>query len=295
MLLRQRTILSVLDAAGGAVGQLDLFKLLFLAREENELPAGAGHDFLPYKRGPYSFTLARDVRTLKASGLVRETKNSIEITAAGAKNAGKTPSSVSSLISATVKRHQARDTSKLIDHVYATYPWYTVNSKWEDRRAQERPTAEIAVYTTSYEGVQVDGLLNRLMHKGIDVLIDVRYNPVARRYGFHKSTLASLCNLVGIDYIHRPEVGIPGDWRADLGTSETYESLFKRYASDVLPAQEKSLIWLAETIKLKPTALMCKEADPKCCHRTTLAKTLADRTGLPVLDIGDEEVLGGLF
>jgi uncharacterized protein (DUF488 family) len=132
------------------------------------------------------------------------------------------------------------------------------------------------------------------MRHGIRRLIDVRANPVARRFGFHKSTLVRICPKVGIEYIHIPEVGIPGTWRADLDTFDSYQRLFNRYEAEVLPGQRDALEILAAMIRERPSALMCKEANPLCCHRTTLANQLARDLGLPVIDLGSE-VNGALF
>ena len=89
-----------------------------------------------------------------------------------------------------------------MDYVYRQYPWFTVNSKRQQNAA--RPVAALAVYTAGYEGQQVDAFLNMLMRNGIQQLLDVRNNPVSRRYGFHKTTLGRLCKSLDIEYVHRP-------------------------------------------------------------------------------------------
>lgn len=292
-------MLKVLAEADGPLGKLDLFKLLFLVDQENDLPPEAAHEFIPYQRGPYSFTLAHDIKSLEKAGLVKQTVKRVEATEAGEREAARTPALVSKMVEETVRRHQGRDTTALVDHVYATFPWFTVNSKWTERRAVPRPVAEIAIYTVGYEGVQVDGLLNRLIGVGVQTLIDVRFNPVARRYGFHRSTLSHLCPKIGIEYVHLPELGIPGAWRGDLGSPESYRSLFGRYEREVLPLREKTIEDVLEIVASRPSALMCKEADPSCCHRTTLARELAARSTLPVIDVtprpSDEEVQPALL
>lgn len=282
MLTRRRTVLKALAEAGGSLGKLDLFKLLFLVDQEEGLPREAAHEFVPYLKGPYSFTLAHDLKNLETAGLVTQTEKGVAATAAGLGEASRTPETVSTVVKKTLLRHRQRDTWALVDHVYAAFPWYTINSEWTARRAMPRPVAKIAVYTIGYECVQVDGLLNRLMEVGIQTLIDVRFNPVARRYGFHRSTLAGLCPKVGIEYLHRPELGIPGTWRGDLGSPESYRSLFWRYEREVLPLRDEALQAVLEIMLSRPSALMCKEADPTCCHRTTLARELSARSGLPV-------------
>lgn len=285
----------MLAEAGGRLNKLELVKFLFLLNEEHpSLPKSAALEFIPYHRGPYSFTLAHDLKNLELLGLLRQTTRNIALTPLGESVAAEAPAVLEHSVRSTYARHGQQSTDALINHVYTSYPWYTVNSKWVGRRAQSRPMAEIAIYTTSYEGVHLDGLLDRLMRHGVRRLIDVRANPVARRFGFHKSTLARICPKVGIEYVHVPEVGIPSTWRADLDTFDSYQRLFQRYEAEVLPGQRDALEVLATMIQETPSALMCKEANPLCCHRTTLANQLALGLGLPVIDLGSE-VNGALF
>lgn len=287
MLSRQRIIISMLSEANNRLNKLDLVKLLFLLYQENpSIPKAATIEFLPYHRGPYSFTLAHDLKNLESAGLLEQSTCNITLTDLGKVVARETPFALRHLVTKTHKAHGAKGTKNLIDYVYSTFDWYTVNSKWVHRRAYPRPVADIAIYTTSYEAVHLDGLLDRLMRKGIQRLIDVRANPVARRFGFHKSTLARICPRVGIEYIHVPEVGIPGSWRSDLDSFEAYQKLFRRYEKEVLPDQLSTLNTLSSLITDKPSAMMCKEADPKCCHRTALAHRLAQDLSLPIIDLG---------
>lgn len=294
MLSRQRIVLKILADSGSQLNKLDLVKLLFLLAEEcPELPRTAKHEFVPYRKGPYSFTLAYDLSVLERDGLVTQNPRSIKLTPFGRTQA-QVDATLLTAIGSVARRHADKSTSELVDHVYATYPWFTLNSQWTDRRAVKHPDAAIAVYTTSYEGVTLDGLLNRLLKAGIKRLVDVRSNPVARRFGFHKSTLARICPKLGLEYVHVPEVGVPSEWRSDLNAVAAYEALFTRYKNEVLPEQVLALQSLQKLIQEKPTALMCKEADPRCCHRTTLAEELSKHLNLPVVDLG-EEVSVGLF
>ena len=104
-------------------------------------------------------------------------------------------------------------------------------------------------------------------------IVDVRRNPVARRYGFHKSSLSRLCSKVNIEYVHVPELGIPSDLRQNLDCQAAYDRLFEQYERELLPqaqAQE-ALCRLAQLLSSKPTALMCMEAEPTMCHRSRVA------------------------
>ena len=116
----------------------------------------------------------------------------------------------------------------MVDAVYRKYPWFTMNSDVLQKRTVKRPKAEPAVYTKiGYEGLMVDSLLDILLRKGISRLVDVRCNPIARRYGFHRSTLMGLCADLGIEYVHVASLGVPSAWRVNLSDSESGESLFR--------------------------------------------------------------------
>ncbi|WP_322493978.1 DUF488 domain-containing protein [Chloroflexus sp.] len=141
----------------------------------------------------------------------------------------------------------------------------------------------IAIYTIGYEQLSIGDFLNRVLKNGIRQIIDVRYNPVARRYGFHKSTLARLCKSLDIEYIHLPELGIPGEQREHVVTMADYQTLFQRYRVSILPCQATAMATAARALATLPSAFMCMEADPARCHRSQLAAVLAQQTGLPVV------------
>jgi len=186
-----------------------------------------------------------------------------------------------------VERFESRPSDALIDYVYDAFPWFTVNS--HIRRLQSRPMAKCAVYTTGYERWSVDQLLNELMRRGVVRIIDVRQNPIARRYGFHKSTLCRLASNVGIDYVHFPELGIPSELRRNLHSAADYASLFDEYTEAILPRRQDAVEKVGSLIAEKPSVLLCMEADPAMCHRTRLAAVVSLQTGLPVQDIRGTE------
>ena len=184
-----------------------------------------------------------------------------------------------------VKRFSGSRPTALIDHVYGRHPWFTINSKI--RQAASRPVAQPAVFTAGYEGLLIDGFLNGLLKSGIARLIDVRHNPIARRYGFHKSTLDRLCGYLGIEYRHVPELGIPSEERQDLAEGGTVarKRLFDSYERTTLATQGRAIAAVAELVKEKASVLVCMEAKPCECHRSHLAKPVAAITGLPIVHL----------
>ena len=131
----------------------------------------------------------------------------------------------------------------------------------------------------------VDALLDCLLRKGIKRIIDVRCNPIARRYGFHKATLCKLSGDVGIEYIHFPSLGIPSVWRADLHDQAAYDRLFERYEKEIIPKQSATIDRIAALATESPSALMCMEATHDCCHRSRLGAEVSRRTSLPVIEL----------
>jgi len=285
MFTRQRALLRLVENEGGRIERLRLVKLAFLLSRDASNAASSVYDFVPYKRGPFSFMLYYDLRGLVGDGWFRENDHHIETVALPAIETSSLESSFLERIDAVNRACRSLTTSALVDSIYAKHPWFTVNAENESKRRATRPTGEAAIYTVGYEGLTVDALLNLLMENGIRRLIDVRCNPVARRYGFHKSTANRLCNDVDIDYVHFPSLGIPSSWRSDLSSKESYEVLFRRYEQDVLPGSSFDIDRVAELVAEQPSALMCMEADNRCCHRSHLAIEVARRTRLPIREL----------
>lgn len=284
MLNRQKAILFMLKRAGGAASRLLLTKWAFLLAHETESKGGtAFYQFVPYHYGPYSFSLAREINTLVRDGFIEEPNRKIwSLTRAGFYTAHVLPVTIERDAVDVMRKYGTTSVETLLASIYTRYPWFTVNSKEERKRAQTRPVASSAVYTLGYEGLMVDGFLDRLVRSGIQCLVDVRNNPVSRRYGFHKSTLSRLCEYLGITYRHFPELGIPSESRACLQSTSDYQALFDRYRHDMLPRHTAAVQKAAEVLAARPSALVCMEADPECCHRSHLATALAKLTGLPI-------------
>jgi uncharacterized protein (DUF488 family) len=153
---------------------------------------------------------------------------------------------------------------------------------------QERFEAEIAIYTVGYEGKQIDRFLNELMVHGIQRVIDIRSNPIARRYGYHGSTLRRLCKKLKIDYVHTPELGIVGELRQNLNTYSDWQKLFDYYKKNTIEKQKDKIIDVIALIQEKASVLVCQEADPQFCHRSILSNEIEQRTGLPIKHITGE-------
>ena len=287
MLHRQKALLSILQQVGGQATILQLMKWAFLLGQETQSRGGKTfYQFLPFRYGPYSFTLNRETDTLVRNGFMEKAADKLwQLTTLGKEQEVKLPNAIAQDITVVTQQYGNFSGSALIDIVYANYPWFTVNSDLSGRRREQRPVAERAIYTAGYEGKTVDEFLNLLMRSGICRLIDVRYNPISRRYGFHKSTLKRLCNALDIDYQHLPGLGIPGSARADLSSTDGYVALFKEYRCG-LSDRWDDLQRAKSLLKSEPSVLVCMEANPECCHRNVLAQYLVGMMELPIKHLG---------
>lgn len=286
MLKRQRTLLTLLRRLGGEAGRLDLIKLAFLLREHGR-GGESFYDFVPYHYGPYSFSLMQEMTALVRDGFVGQPDDKTwTLTAAGeaecVRNAGPAASGVASIVDEFGKL----TTSDLIDHVYDRYPWFGLNTKLKDKTKPKRPTAEPAVYTVGYEKLAVEELLDLLLRSGMQVLVDVRRNPLSRRYGFHGSTLRRLCGYVGVEYAHFPALGIASEERRDLSGVSSYEKLFQQYEATTLKDEGSKIDEVVKFMRTRAAAVMCAEADPCMCHRGRLANEVSRRSGLPIKHLG---------
>jgi uncharacterized protein (DUF488 family) len=285
MFSRQRAILRLLHNEGGCTSRLRLVKLAFMLSRELEAPRTGVYEFVPYRMGPFSFTLYYDLRTLGQEGWVDEREYEVRLAQGAELETAFLDRHFEAMIDRVSNKYRGTSTPELVDYVYTEHPWFTLNSEATQKRAVARPKVGPAIYTVGYEGIMVDGLLDILLHAGVEQLIDVRCNPIARRYGFHKSTLNRLCADLGIEYVHVPLLGIPSVWRADLGDRASYERLFTRYELEILPAQLASVRHVARLIERRPSALMCMEADHASCHRSRLADKISKDTGLKIIEL----------
>lgn len=283
MLNRQKALLGLVRLAGGDIDRLVLTKWAFLLRHESESRGGESfYDFVPYQYGPFSFGLYQEAEKLVAQGYLQERGSNgwrlgeVEAPAVVDRN-------LSRDLTAVATKFQKNHVDILLDYVYERYPYFTINSK--RKKLAKRRVAPLAVYTAGYEGKSIDAFLNGLTEAGIAHLVDVRRNPIARRFGFHRSTLARLCGHLSIRYSHVPALGIPSEMRQKLDSQAAYESLFSEYESTTLQSERAAIATVCDWVRESPSVLVCMEAEPSCCHRARLAKPVSDDTALPIIHL----------
>lgn len=290
MLNRQRLILALLDRAGGPIQHTLLVKLAFLLREET--PVGQDrtfYGFVPYRHGPFSFALYRELESLKCNGYVEWGEKSVSLNTRAGKLTQEqierlNPTQVDA-VESVVGEYGRRRRPALLRDVYRRYPWYAINSELEEYLPSEvphRPRREVAAYTVGYEGKSVDEFFNGLLASGMTGILDVRANPVSRKYGFAKRSMSRIAGNLGLAYHHLPELGITGEHRADLSDFASYQRLLNRYEKKMLPKRTAHVREATGLLRSQPLALLCMEKDVRCCHRGRLANRVAQESGLAV-------------
>lgn len=289
MFLRQKTILRFLQNEGGYASKLRLMKLAFLLKNEGaNIPRTASYEFLPYHYGPFSFTMYHELDSLQRDGMLVPNEQDFRLCSSGEATAKKLEKEIAFEVDKLSRRFAQVQTNTLVSQVYSRYPWYTLNSKDEKKRALVLPKSPIAVYTVGYEGLMIDGLIDLLLKNGIQRLIDVRRNPIARRFGFHKSTMERVFRDLKIDYVHVPELGVPSEMREDLESESDYKKLFSQYRKEIIPNAAAAIKKVTEFIKERPSVFMCKEANSSCCHRSQLGDIISQKTGLSLIELRAE-------
>ena len=289
MLVRRRILLGLMHLAGEPLARTKLVKLAFLLSQEEAGTLPAFYDFVPFKFGAFSFVLYRDVAALLNQGFLAEDGQRWSLAAARRDSVGRSvrdlPGAILGALERTVARYGAMPVEELLRLTYSRYPEYAVRSERTDIPAAAgaaRPRAEIAVYTCGYQGGSVDAFFGRLLQAGIETIIDVRFNPVSRNYGLARKSMSAIAADLGIEYAHRPELGIPPERRRNLDEAGAREGLLDWYRDEFLPGKAEAVELVAEELKRRPAALVCMEADVRCCHRGRLAEAVAERAGLPV-------------
>ncbi len=293
MLTRERIALKVLEEAGGSLNKTTFVKLMFLLRMETDLAQHPSfYDFVPYKYGPHSFALYRDLFRLGSYGYVDEgdhyvalNKNQFVVTQ---QQTEALALSLQVAVADIVERYGQMKLSPLIKDVYDRYRWYALNSERSERKLFQipsRPKAPPAVYTIGYEGKTVDAFFNYLLETGIETVIDVRANPVSRKYGFAGRRMKEIGERIGIAYQHFPKLGVPSGKRADLSDKASRNRLFSLYEQTTLVDNKQEIREVGKYMQSRPSVLVCVEKDVECCHRSRLSLAVAAETGMEVINL----------
>lgn len=282
---RQRLLLFLLEQTDGRLSKMDFQKLLFLAHESGSFDY---YDFVPYHYGCYSFQAAEDLETLEHQGWIKSDERHLSLKDSPYLGA-KAKLDERNEIKLLMHRYQSLRGDELLKEVYSRFPYYAVNSKIADRVVEDKTLKEIAeqkaqisktewcLFTLGYEGLSFETYLNRLIQNNVRILCDVRKNPLSRKFGFSKNTLATVLPKLGIEYRHIPELGIVSEKRKHLESPQDYDLLFEEYTANLSQMDEQLCLlkkWLDQFHRI---ALTCYEENPGFCHRSRIAEYLNKR------------------
>jgi uncharacterized protein (DUF488 family) len=287
LLNRHRLLLDLLLEVPRVPTKTELMKWLFLIREETCLKSDPSfYSFVPHRYGPFSFTVYRDIEDLTRHGYLAGDGRTLrprlrsEAVAAAQTLSNDSQCAVRDVLA----RYGNLPSRQLVDSVYENYPWFASRSALPADRGAV-PEAKPAAYTSGYEGESIDLFFQKLIRSGIIRIVDVRSNPVSRKYGFSKTTLSRLSMKLGLAYLHLPALGIPSSMRRSLNNFEDYQALMSEYEDVILPRVPQSVTQAADLLGERASVLVCFEADWRCCHRGRLAAAIAERTGLEVVHL----------
>lgn len=135
----------------------------------------------------------------------------------------------------------------------------------------------MVLFTIGYERLLPGALVAELEASRVRRLIDVRFRPQSRRPGMSKTGLGALLAEHGIAYEHRRSLGTPPDLRWFYKHDRVPEgrAAFEAHIEESAAPEIDALA--RELATAPPTALMCLEADPECCHRRVLSDALHRR------------------
>lgn len=259
---RQRFLLFLLEQAGH-ISSTDLLQLLFLSHQELSL---SYYDSVRFGDNYHSFQAISDLEVLEQKGWIKASGNTFFLKdkpylGDGAKKEERW------LISRWIRNYKDLVGESLTD---------LINERYPNNVLQNCSQSDKELFTIGYEGLSLERYLAKLIQNNVNVLYDLRRNPLSRKFGFSKGVLSETLPKFGIEYKHIPELGIISQKRQHLNTEYDYVELFDEYRES-LPEKKIYLQELIITLNEgKRIALTCFEEKPKSCHRQCVSEYLSD-------------------
>ncbi len=282
MLYRRKILLALIEIFDGMLSKTDCQKLLFLFCMRR---GKSYYDFFPHKYGNFSLILSQDKNRLADLGLL--TSNSEFQLRGGQSHLNQVETTDLRVLHSLVSEVGSLRGEALVRKIYLEFPHYASRSQiapillnvteYEQIRSTWNNVNTSCLFTVGYEGLSIDAYLDILVSNNVSVLVDVRKNPISRKYGFSKTKLTDYTKIAEISYVHIPELGVPSDLRQELNSEAAYRELFDHYVSQILPAQKESIERLKTIVDDNGrVAITCFEADHQFCHRNKIAEYLGN-------------------
>lgn len=153
------------------------------------------------------------------------------------------------------------------------------------KKGLDRPLFDfVTVGSSGKRPEEVIGAL-RLPVFGCDVLVDVRANPYNQYFpAWNKISLIELCKAQGLEYVPRPELGVPKDVRDEVKSGKMSDGQFYEWYDTVVLAGPQAE-YLRDVVKSHRPAFLCTELGPVFCHRHRIAIFLEMELGLVGFDV----------
>lgn len=148
----------------------------------------------------------------------------------------------------------------------------------------ERRSSPDSFFTLGYQAHNIRTLLAVLTENKINVLVDVRQNPVSRKLGFSKRHLERKITHSGMEYLHLSCLGTPPRIRKLYNKTGDARKALEQYQK-YLRTRRTCLQSLIRIAASKYICLMCLEADYSSCHRSVIAQTLTEMTGCQAIHL----------
>lgn len=125
------------------------------------------------------------------------------------------------------------------------------------------------IYSVGYEGLEVDGLIDRLVSARVTLVVDVRLNPISRRSGFSRKSLSRRLDAAGIEYRHDASLGNPPENRDSFRRGDGSEGRL-RMREILSHGSNAALKRLIDDARGRRVAVLCFERGAQRCHRQVI-------------------------
>ena len=137
------------------------------------------------------------------------------------------------------------------------------------------------IVSIGYEKRSIEDLIDLLADNAVELLVDVRLNPISRKKGFSKTALTLALADAGIEYRHERGLGNPKENREPFRQGlQSARDRYQEHLQNGAASVYQGVIDLASTSRI---ALLCYERDHDECHRSCILD--AAQLGHPALSI----------
>lgn len=144
-----------------------------------------------------------------------------------------------------------------------------------------RPSAGATIVSIGYEQRSIEQVVDLLKQNRVEVVVDVRLNPISRKRGFSKSSLQLALDAADIKYRHERHLGNPKSNRDPFRRGlETARTRYALHLNNGAYSSYRDVMALAQSARI---ALLCFEREHDNCHRSSILD--AARADVPALQV----------